>query len=133
MDTLYCYRKDCSLYNKQNNTCVLGNTRFISRVKHDITFNTRNISGISAHPCIILYLILTMPFSFGRSDGQHCHLGLIDFGCAIDVELFPSGTRFSVDKNTESFECIEMKTQRPWTTQVCLCRNGHNNQCDINI
>ena len=63
--------------------------------------------------------------SFGRGDGQHCHLGLIDFGCAIDVELFPSGTRFSVDKNTESFECIEMKTQRPWTTQVCLCRNGH--------
>ena len=25
----YTARKDCSLYNKQNNTCVLGNTRFI--------------------------------------------------------------------------------------------------------
>ena len=25
------------LYNKQNNTCVLGNTRFFSRVKHDIS------------------------------------------------------------------------------------------------
>ena len=57
----------CSLYNKQNNTCVLVNTRFISRVKHDIslvrcahsgyiTFNTRNKSGIPAHPCIILYV-----------------------------------------------------------------------------
>jgi hypothetical protein len=48
--------KDCSLYNKQKNTCVLGNTRFISRVEHDIMFNTRNKSGISAHPCIILYI-----------------------------------------------------------------------------
>ena len=63
----YIARKDCSLYNKQDNTCVLGNTRFISRVKHDIslvrcahsrdiTFNTRDKSGISAHPCIILYI-----------------------------------------------------------------------------
>ena len=43
----YIARKDCSLYNKQNNTCLLGNTRFISR----------NKSGISAHPCIILYIL----------------------------------------------------------------------------
>ena len=57
---IYIARKDCSLYDKQNNTCVLGSTRFISRVKHDITFNTRNKSGISAHPCIILYLILSI-------------------------------------------------------------------------
>jgi hypothetical protein len=58
-----------SLYNKQKNTWVLGNTRFISRVEHDISlvrcahswdimFNTRNKSGISAHPCIILYIII---------------------------------------------------------------------------
>ena len=47
-------------------------------------------------------------------------LGLIDFGRAIDTNLFPPGTRFSVDKNTESFECIEMKTNRAWTTQVWL-------------
>ena len=33
----YTARKDYTLYNKQNNTCVLGNTRFISRVKHDIS------------------------------------------------------------------------------------------------
>ena len=49
----YIARKDCSLYNKQNNTCVVGITSFTSCVKHDITFNTRNKSGISAHPCII--------------------------------------------------------------------------------
>ena len=67
----YIARKDCSSYNKQNNTCLLRNTIIpdlflvlnmiyvmISRyvMKHDITFNTRNISGISAHPCIILYM-----------------------------------------------------------------------------
>ena len=49
------------------NRKMLGNTRFISRVEHDmslvrcahswdIMFNTRNKSGISAHPCIILYI-----------------------------------------------------------------------------
>ena len=41
---------------------MLGNTRFISRVEHnishDIMSNTRNKSGISVHPCIILYIIL---------------------------------------------------------------------------
>jgi hypothetical protein len=42
------------LYNKQKNTWVLGNIRFISRV-------TRNKSGISAHPCIILYFLLHFP------------------------------------------------------------------------
>ena len=29
--------KDCPLYNKQKNTWVVGNTRFISRVEHDIS------------------------------------------------------------------------------------------------
>ena len=29
----------------------------LNMISHDITFNTRNKSGISAHPCIILYLI----------------------------------------------------------------------------
>ena len=33
----YIGRKDCSLYNKQKSTRVLGNTRFISRVEHDIS------------------------------------------------------------------------------------------------
>ena len=28
----------CSLYNKQNNICVLGNTRFISRAKINLVF-----------------------------------------------------------------------------------------------
>ena len=47
---------------------MLGNTRFISCVEHDISrvsaanewdimFNTRNKSGISKHPCIFLFII----------------------------------------------------------------------------
>ena len=40
-----------------NDTWVRGNTRFISSVERDIMFNTRNKSGISAHPCIILFII----------------------------------------------------------------------------
>ena len=35
---IFCIgRKECSLYNKQKNTWVLGNTRCISRVEHDIS------------------------------------------------------------------------------------------------
>ena len=41
--------KTCSLYNKQKNTWVRGNTRFISRVEHDIPHAfaalTHEISG----------------------------------------------------------------------------------------
>jgi N-acetylneuraminic acid mutarotase len=33
----YRFSKDCPLYNKQKNTWVVGNTRFISRVEHDIS------------------------------------------------------------------------------------------------
>ena len=58
--------KTCSLYDKQKNIWVLGNTRSIYRVVHDIShdishdimFNTRNNSGISALPCIIPYIYL---------------------------------------------------------------------------
>ena len=35
--------KDCPLYNKQKNTWVLGNTRFISRVEHDLTRSLRSL------------------------------------------------------------------------------------------
>jgi hypothetical protein len=70
--SLFCKKlslfKDCPLCTKQKNIWMLGNTRFISRVEHDISlvrwshswdimFNIRNKSGISAHPCIILYLL----------------------------------------------------------------------------
>ena len=55
-------------YNKQNNTWMFGNAKFISRVEQDISLvrfahlrdilvNTRNKFHISSHPGIILYLI----------------------------------------------------------------------------
>ena len=73
LDILYWW-KTCSLYNKQKNTWVLRNTscwtRYFSLVhcaqSWDIMFNTRNKSGISAHPCIILYIKLLLNNFLGR-------------------------------------------------------------------
>ena len=45
------------LNNKQNNTWMLENIKFISRVDQDILVNTRNKFHISAHSCIIFYII----------------------------------------------------------------------------
>jgi uncharacterized membrane protein YecN with MAPEG domain len=61
-DVLLFFTEFC-LYNKQKNTRVLGNTRFISRVEHDIEINRvehdyRNKSGISAHWMVLVFLIL---------------------------------------------------------------------------
>ena len=45
-------------------------------------------------------------------------LQLIDFGRSIDMTMFVPGTTFKVKVETDSFQCIEMKTDRPWTYQV---------------
>ena len=50
--------------------------------------------------------------------GRGC-LQLIDFGQSIDMKLFPSGTTFTAKVTTKGFQCPEMKTNRPWTYQVC--------------
>ena len=47
-------------------------------------------------------------------------LQLIDFGRSIDMTMFPPGTTFTVKVETDSFQCIEMKTDRPWTYQVAF-------------
>ena len=58
LDILYWW-KTCSLYNKRKSTWVLGNTRFISRVEHDISHSfaalTREIS------CSTLEINLVFP------------------------------------------------------------------------
>ena len=60
----YSVRKGCSLYNEQNNTYVLGNARFISRVKHDISLavsrSTLEINLVfpRTHACIILSIYI---------------------------------------------------------------------------
>ena len=45
-------------------------------------------------------------------------LQLIDFGRSIDMTMFLPGTTFMVKVETDGFQCIEMKTDRPWTYQV---------------
>lgn len=53
---------------------------------------------------------------------------LIDFGCSIDMRLFPDGTRFTQIIKTEDFTCIEMQTGKPWTYQTdlyCLAASSH--------
>ena len=45
--TFYIGGKPVVYIIKQKNTWVLGNTRFISRVEHDISHSLRNKSGIS--------------------------------------------------------------------------------------
>ncbi|XP_034939383.1 uncharacterized protein BubR1 [Chelonus insularis] len=53
---------------------------------------------------------------------------LIDFGCSIDMTLFPEGTKFTQRITTEDFTCIEMQTGRPWTYQTdlyCVAASAH--------
>ncbi|XP_045214958.2 mitotic checkpoint serine/threonine-protein kinase BUB1-like isoform X2 [Mercenaria mercenaria] len=45
---------------------------------------------------------------------------LIDFGQSIDMSKYPAGTTFLTKVNTQCFQCIEMKTNRPWTYQTDL-------------
>ena len=46
------------LYNKQNNTWMLGNMKSISRVEQDISLAC--FAHIHRNPCIILYLLLLL-------------------------------------------------------------------------
>lgn len=47
-------------------------------------------------------------------------LKLIDFGQAIDMQLFPANVEFSSSLATEGFTCTEMLENRPWTYQTDL-------------
>ena len=72
---------------------MVGNTKFISRVEHDISlvrcahlwdimFNTRNKSGISVHPCIILYL------NYNLTGLNYYHVISDCKSCSIEVFCF---------------------------------------------
>ncbi|XP_017153887.1 uncharacterized protein LOC108163237 [Drosophila miranda] len=57
-------------------------------------------------------------------------LRLIDFGCAIDMSLFPDRehTKFRKVVQTESFTCIEMQEGRPWSYETdlfCIAATVH--------
>ncbi|KAL8619174.1 hypothetical protein ACOMHN_049956 [Nucella lapillus] len=45
-------------------------------------------------------------------------LRLVDFGQAIDMSLYPSGTTFMAKVGTSGFQCVEMMTDQPWTYQT---------------
>lgn len=55
-------------------------------------------------------------------------LQLIDFGCSIDMSLFPPDTSFSRQITTENFICCEMKDGRRWnyhTDYFCIAATAH--------
>ena len=43
---------------------------------------------------------------------------LIDFGCAIDTQVFPEDTMFVGSSETDAFQCPAMIEERPWKWQV---------------
>ncbi|KAH9508437.1 hypothetical protein Btru_055236 [Bulinus truncatus] len=45
---------------------------------------------------------------------------LIDFGQSIDMRQFKNGATFTAKVVTSGFQCIEMRTERPWTYQTDL-------------
>jgi hypothetical protein len=55
--------KDCPLYNKQKNTWVLGNTRFISRVEHDISLVRYHVQHVHS-----LFQLTTLNISIPTID-----------------------------------------------------------------
>ncbi|RZC42274.1 mitotic checkpoint serine/threonine-protein kinase BUB1 beta [Asbolus verrucosus] len=55
-------------------------------------------------------------------------LHLIDFGCSIDMTLFPTGASFTRKVTTEDFICCEMIDGRPWnyhTDLFCVAATAH--------
>ncbi|XP_025830575.1 probable inactive serine/threonine-protein kinase bub1 isoform X4 [Agrilus planipennis] len=59
---------------------------------------------------------------------QTITLQLIDFGCSIDMTLFPESTTFTRCVTTEDFVCCEMRDGRPWnyhTDLFCVAASAH--------
>ncbi|CAK1598916.1 unnamed protein product [Parnassius mnemosyne] len=70
------------------------------------------------------FLLMKIPTQEWRTPS----LQLIDFGCAIDMSLFPEGTTFRELISTEGFTCTEMREGKPWTYQTdlyCLAGTIH--------
>ncbi|XP_030383189.1 uncharacterized protein LOC115630682 isoform X2 [Scaptodrosophila lebanonensis] len=64
------------------------------------------------------FLLMRVP----SVDSNLPSLRLIDFGCAIDMSLFPDGehTKFRKVVQTDGFTCIEMQEGRPWSYETDL-------------
>lgn len=61
-------------------------------------------------------------------NGNVIDLQLIDFGCSIDMSLYPPNTSFTRKVQTESFICCEMLENKPWnyhTDLFCIAATTH--------
>ncbi|XP_030753642.1 mitotic checkpoint serine/threonine-protein kinase BUB1 beta-like [Sitophilus oryzae] len=55
-------------------------------------------------------------------------LQLIDFGCSIDMTLFPENATFTRPITTDNFVCCEVQERRPWsyhTDLFCVAASAH--------
>ncbi|CAH0557013.1 unnamed protein product [Brassicogethes aeneus] len=62
-----------------------------------------------------------------KADGT-VDLQLIDFGCSIDMSLFPPHASFTHRITTDAFICCEMRDGRPWnyhTDLFCVAASAH--------
>lgn len=62
------------------------------------------------------FLLMRVP----NTDLHYPSLRLIDFGCALDMTLFPERTQFRKIIQTDGFTCIEMQEGRPWSYETDL-------------
>lgn len=72
------------------------------------------------------FLLMRVP----SVDSVEPSLRLIDFGCAIDMSLFPDpeNTKFRKVVQTDGFTCIEMQEGRPWSYETdlfCIASTVH--------
>ncbi|XP_062136047.1 uncharacterized protein LOC133845571 [Drosophila sulfurigaster albostrigata] len=72
------------------------------------------------------FLLMRVP----SVDSVEPSLRLIDFGCAIDMSLFPNPehTKFRKVVQTDGFTCIEMQEGRPWSYETdlfCIASTVH--------
>lgn len=69
------------------------------------------------------FLLMRIP----STDLPYPSLRLIDFGCAIDMSLFPDPDNMKFRKviQTDGFTCVEMQERRPWSYETDLfCTAG---------
>ncbi|KAG8229801.1 hypothetical protein J437_LFUL005882 [Ladona fulva] len=55
-----------------------------------------------------------------KPNGIQPSLQLIDLGRCIDMSLYPEGACFSTVFQKSHFQCVEMRTKRPWSYQLDL-------------
>ena len=66
-------------------------------------------------------MVNTLPSGLNYFDPSSTKcLVLIDFNRSIDLDMYPEETEFNAKVDNKSLLCCEMKTDKPWTYQVCL-------------